>query len=325
MKFFLWIILLFFFSGANLVIGQGSVEYFFLDQVVCSTDTIRMPLQVRDFINVRNFQSSVRWNPEALNFHSIEEIHPTLASNFLINSDSIESGGVGYFWLDNSSGEPLILEDSSVLFVLEFTMVNTTEITEVNFGEIPTLTETVVENNGIPMQVSSIQIPALIRRNEITAEAMIQAATNNNGAINLTVTNGEAPFNFLWSNGAATEDIDNLPANNYSVIITDALGCTTSFEYVVDMSTATEVDLSNSLIIGPNPTHDYLRINFISTNENSFYQYKCYDLQGNLLFQKTNINTEIAENINLQNEPSGLYFLEIKTKKNTQIFKIIKK
>ena len=324
MKLFQGIILLFFYSCTNLLIGQESVEYFFVDQVVCKNDTVRLPLQARNFINVRNFQSSIRWDANALNFHALEEIHPTFASNFLINTDSTESGGLGYFWLDNSGGDPLVLADSSVLFILKFTRINNAETTEVGFGEIPTLTETVVENDGIPMQVFSIQVPGFISENEVTAEAAIQPATTNNGAINLTVTTGEAPFNFLWSNNATTEDIDNLAANNYSVTITDALGCTASFDYVVDMSTGIENDLNNSLIIQPNPTHDYLRINFITTNENSFYQYKCYDPQGNLIFQKNNINTEFSEIVNLENQPSGLYFLEIKTKENTKIFKIIK-
>ncbi len=326
MKSFQWLILLFFYGSTNLLMGQAPVEYFFTDQVVCVNDTVRLPLQTRDFINVRNFQSSVRWNANSLVFHSIEGIHPVLANNFLTNMDSIENGGLGYFWLDNSAGVPLVLVDSSVLFILKFTMTDLAETAEVGFGEMPTLTETVVENDGNPIQVSSTQISALISKNEVMAEAAIQSATtSNNGTINLTVTDGEAPFNFLWNNGATTEDIDNLTPDNYSVTITDVLDCTASFDYVVDMSTATEIDLNNYLKISPNPTHDYLSIHFISTNENSFYQYKIYDLRGNLISQKNNIQTSSTQKVNLKNHPSGLYFLKIKTNKKSQTFKIIKK
>jgi gliding motility-associated-like protein len=47
----------------------------------------------------------------------------------------------------------------------------------------------------------------------------------NNGAINLTPAGGTAPYTFLWSNSATTEDVSTLVAGSYSVKVTDAKGC----------------------------------------------------------------------------------------------------
>ncbi len=45
------------------------------------------------------------------------------------------------------------------------------------------------------------------------------------GAIDLTISGGALPISFDWSNGATTEDLTNLVAGSYSVIIEDVNGC----------------------------------------------------------------------------------------------------
>ncbi len=47
----------------------------------------------------------------------------------------------------------------------------------------------------------------------------------SDGSINLTVSNGTAPFTFTWSNGAVTEDLSNISAGSYNVTVNDANGC----------------------------------------------------------------------------------------------------
>ncbi|MDX1478598.1 MAG: hypothetical protein R3301_12885, partial [Saprospiraceae bacterium] len=45
-----------------------------------------------------------------------------------------------------------------------------------------------------------------------------------NGDIDLTVS-GSGPFTYMWSNGAMTEDLTNVPPGTYDVIVTDNNGC----------------------------------------------------------------------------------------------------
>lgn len=70
---------------------------------------------------------------------------------------------------------------------------------------------------------------------EVTEPAPIQIIENglqpaacfgdNTGSIDIAVFGATPPYAYHWSNNAASEDIQNLPAGNYTATITDAEGC----------------------------------------------------------------------------------------------------
>ncbi|MFN7832931.1 MAG: Ig-like domain-containing protein, partial [Bacteroidota bacterium] len=53
------------------------------------------------------------------------------------------------------------------------------------------------------------------------------------GAINITPFGGVSPYNYLWSNGAITQDISSIPAGTYTVTVTDNSSCTDVHIYTV--------------------------------------------------------------------------------------------
>ena len=71
----------------------------------------------------------------------------------------------------------------------------------------------------------------------------------NNGNIDITVSGGIPPYNYLWSNGATTEEVSNLVAGTYSVDITDTAGC-----IITETITLTEPLVLSGLI---NSIYDY--------------------------------------------------------------------
>jgi len=61
------------------------------------------------------------------------------------------------------------------------------------------------------------------------------------GKIDLTVKGGTAPFTFVWSNGAATEDLENIPAGEYSVNVYDAHQCLAAVEEIMVLQPASGI------------------------------------------------------------------------------------
>ena len=53
----------------------------------------------------------------------------------------------------------------------------------------------------------------------------VKCCGDDSGAIFISVTGGVGPYDYLWSNGATTEDIENLILGRYTVNVTDQNGC----------------------------------------------------------------------------------------------------
>ena len=63
-----------------------------------------------------------------------------------------------------------------------------------------------------------------------------------NGAVELEINGGTAPFSYTWSNGETTESLANLEGNDYAYTVTDASGCTS-------MNSITVAEPSDSLTV----------------------------------------------------------------------------
>ncbi|WP_233752745.1 T9SS type A sorting domain-containing protein [Flavilitoribacter nigricans] len=65
--------------------------------------------------------------------------------------------------------------------------------------------------------------PAIVITPPLNAVIAADCGTGNTADINLTVTGGSGSFSYLWSNGAMTEDLNDVSLGTYSVTVTDNL------------------------------------------------------------------------------------------------------
>lgn len=78
--------------------------------------------------------------------------------------------------------------------------------------------------------------------NATVATTNVTCNGGDNGAVDVTVTNGTTPYSYLWSSGETTEDIDTLPAGTYTLTATEAGGCTVTLTAVVTEPTALSIN-----------------------------------------------------------------------------------
>ncbi len=71
----------------------------------------------------------------------------------------------------------------------------------------------------------------------ITANINVTNAScfnSQDGAINLNTSGGTVPYDYLWSNGATTQNINNLSAGTYYFTVTDSNGCIKSDSVLIN-------------------------------------------------------------------------------------------
>lgn len=93
-------------------------------------------------------------------------------------------------------------------------------------------TVTIADNSGCDIVLTQ-QITEPAGVNIVATTTDVTCNSFSDGAIMLTVTGGATPYSFLWSNGTTTQNLQNISAGNYVVVVTDANNCVSTFSATV--------------------------------------------------------------------------------------------
>lgn len=171
----------------------------------------------------------------------------------------LTTGGTGSFMYSFDSG-------------LTFTPNNT--------ANLPAGTYTVViQDNGGCEQTFTQTLTAECCNFTINASVTNTTCNENNGGINLTLANTSGNESFTWSNGANTQNINNLAPGSYEVTIS-SIGCSIVRTYTIGNSNGVIANFSAT----PQPTtisNSEVTLISQSTNATNFNWYIDNNLAGN--------------------------------------------
>ncbi|MFN3908966.1 MAG: Ig-like domain-containing protein, partial [Flavobacterium sp.] len=147
----------------------------------------------------------------------VRRLTAEVSANSLCEGENLElfvSGGVSYLWSGpnnfvSTSANPIIPNASSLnagLYTVQVTGIS---------GCTQTLTI------NVPLKLKPII-------NGILNNAICE---NANGSITINISGGSGNFSYLWSTGATTKDLVNIPAGNYTLTVIDNEGCSVVSTY----------------------------------------------------------------------------------------------
>ena len=186
--------------------------------------------------------------------------------------------------------------------------VNTIEdITDLTAG---TYVVIVTDSEGSQKQVSV----TVTEPEELVAETQLSSDLWGY-SIDLEVVGGTPPYTYIWNNGAATQDLGNLPAGEYFCQVIDANGCLIETESILVGSDIGFPDVpeferdQKQVSLAGNPSIQPLQITVSGTKINTEHTYQLVNVAGVVLESgKWYGDSHFAD---LRGNATGIYMLVI--------------
>jgi len=155
----------------------------------------------------------------------------------------------------------------------------------------------------------------------INSSIVLDEVEGNDGSIEIDVTGGTLPYTFQWSNGSNNQNISELTAGVYTVVITDSNGCMYQESYTLISTVGVEeLTLLNAVKVFPNPATNQVYIEVKDTYDEMLVALLTDDgkiVRSKFLTQKKNIE------FNVSDLSAGTYFVKLTYKGYSKTIKVL--
>jgi len=203
--------------------------------------------------------------------------------------------------------------------------MNTEDISNLTTGQYSV---TVTDSNNCTVS-GSIQITTLLSTLLSAIDPIGESCTGaNDGLANLLVAGGTIPYFYNWSNGAITQNIQNLAPGAYSVVVTDFQGCQiTASTNIPASEEPCPLDIPNIFAPGDiNPDNRVFKLFGLQANAIKEIKMYVYDRWGKRVFEATTVSAATLGWDGTRNgkiSPAGVYvyYIEITMHGDNQIIR----
>lgn len=187
-------------------------------------------------------------------------------------------------------------------------------------------TATVTDANGCSASTSTVTVsePAALTANASATNVSAVGATD--GAVDVTVSGGNSPYTFSWSNGSTTEDLSAVAAGNYTVTITDANGCTATQSAVVSEPTAIGSAAEDMQItMYPNPATKQTVLS-VNTSLSGSLDIQITNVIGQRMLTMHGIPSDRTQiTLQVADWAEGVYMVTVTNGNSTATYRLLKK
>jgi hypothetical protein len=250
-------------------------------------------------------------------FHEVIGISTTTRIYYLLYA------GNGGSYINNSQTEAIVLEFlSSIGGGSTNLAVVQTDATGLTSGDMFPVGITTLEYSATDASGNTSTCSFTI---EVISEVSVTAnitnvTTVNDGAINITVIGGAAPYSFAWTGPSgytsSSEDISGLAPGTYEVTVTDGNGCDVTYTFVVNSVVGLTEHTVGGFELYPNPTNSIINIEVGSNGT-----LEIYNANGQLISSEKVVTSKVVKDVN--HLATGVYTIRFVTEQGVAVKRLV--